>query len=95
MSRAVRVAGGGGRWAVGRQLAAGRRGERREERPADFLPPPLEAEWFDPRGMRCSVRRIVAGRNHPIGGRAALRRAALFLLSSPETVRLYEATGRG
>lgn len=74
MSRVVRAAGGGGRWAVGRQLAAGWRRERREERPADFLPPPLEAEWFGPRGMRCSVRRIVAGRNHPTGGRAALRR---------------------
>lgn len=74
VSRVVRAAGGGGRWAVGQQLAAGWRRERREERPADFLPPPLEAEWFGPRGMRCSVRRIVAGRNHPTGGRAVLPR---------------------
>lgn len=33
--------------------------------------------------------------SHRGEGCAAPRRAALFLLSSPETVRLYEATGRG
>lgn len=50
MSRAVRAAGGEGRRAERRQIAAGRGGERHEVRPAEFFPPLLEAEWFGPRG---------------------------------------------
>lgn len=55
---------------------AERRGRERDERPASFHPPSLSAEWFGPRGMRCSAQRIEAGgMNHPTWGRGGLRPA--------------------
>lgn len=70
--RAVRPGGGSSRGAARWRLAAGRRGggmSAKSGRPTS-TPPPLEAEWFGPRGMRCSAQRIEAGgMNHPTWGR--------------------------
>lgn len=65
---AVRPGGGSGegKREDGASRGGERGGERVEERPSSSHPPPLDAEWFGPRGMRCSAQRIEAGgMNHP------------------------------
>lgn len=44
---------------------AERRGREREERPVDFHPPPLQAEWFGPRGDALQRSAQRGGRDEP------------------------------